>query len=131
MPETLPSAAGEAEFEFVLKGIERPLRVSTQNHIMRIAREAVSNAARHGKSSRITVVLHYEPESVTLEILDNGSGFDSSAKPPIGHFGLIGMRERANKIHGTLQVVSTPDKGTTIRFILPYSSPEALPRNRS
>ena len=130
MPETLPSAAGEAEFEFVLKGIERPLRVSTQNHIMRIAREAVSNAARHGKSSRITVVLHYEPESVTLEILDNGSGFDSSAKPPIGHFGLIGMRERANKIHGTLQVVSTPDKGTTIRFTLPHSSPEALPRKR-
>ena len=40
------------------------------------------------------------------------------------------MRERANKIHATLQVISTVDIGTTLRLTLPYSSPEALPRNR-
>ena len=91
---------------------------------------AVFNAARHGKPGRITVTLRYESESVTLEIDDNGCGFDASAKPPTGHFGIIGMRERANKIHAALQVISTVDIGTTLRLTLPYSSPEALPRNR-
>jgi signal transduction histidine kinase len=130
MRETLPPAAGDADFEFLREGTDRRLRATTQNHLMRMAREAVFNAARHGKPGRITVTLRYESESVTLEIDDNGCGFDASAKPPTGHFGIIGMRERANKIHATLQVISTVDIGTTLRLTLPYSSPEALPRNR-
>ena len=130
MRETLPPAAGDADFEFLREGTDRRLRATTQNHLMRMAREAVFNAARHGKPGRITVTLRYESESVTLEIDDNGCGFDASVKPPTGHFGIIGMRERANKIHATLQVISTVDIGTTLRLTLPYSSPEALPRNR-
>jgi signal transduction histidine kinase len=130
MRETLPPAAGDSEFEFVLHGTDRRLRGTTQNHLMRIAREAVFNAARHGKATRITVTLTYDSEGVTLEIDDDGCGFDSSAPAPAGHFGLLGMQERANKIQGTLQVVSTPDKGTNIRLVLPYSSPEALPRDK-
>jgi signal transduction histidine kinase len=70
--------------------------------------------------------LAYTGEGVTLEVEDDGKGFDTSLPPPVGHFGLTGMRERVNKIHGWFSLTSTPGKGTKIEVSMPYSSPEAL-----
>lgn len=135
LPEAMQASLNDqvwetgAAFDFSVEGTPRPLRSTTQNHLLRIAREALTNALRHGKPSRIRCLLSYTPESVTLEVEDDGSGFDSSKTPPAGHFGLTGMRERANKIQAQFSLISNLGTGTKIRVYLPYSSPEALPRN--
>jgi signal transduction histidine kinase len=116
--------------DFSVAGSSVHLRATTQNHLLRIAREAVSNALRHGKASQIRCHLTYSAEGVALEIEDNGGGFDASQLAPVGHFGLIGMAERANKIQAQFSLTSSPGSGTKIRLYLPYSSPEALPRLR-
>jgi signal transduction histidine kinase len=114
--------------DFSAAGPSTPLRATTQNHLLRIAREGVSNALRHGKASQVRCHLTYSAEGVALEIEDNGSGFDASQAAPVGHFGLTGMAERANKIQAQFSLISNPGSGTKIRLYLPYSSPEALPR---
>ena len=114
--------------DFLAAGPSMPLRATTQNHLLRIAREAMSNALRHGKASQVRCHLTYSAEGVALEIADNGCGFDASQAVPVGHFGLTGMAERANKIQAQFSLISNPGSGTKIRLYLPYSSPEALPR---
>lgn len=116
--------------DFTVVGSSIHLRATTQNHLLRIAREAVSNALRHGKASQVRCHLNYSAEGVALEIEDNGGGFDTSQLVPVGHFGLIGMAERANKIQAQFSLTSNPGSGTKIRLYLPYSSSEALPRLR-
>lgn len=116
--------------DFSVAGPSIHLRATTQNHLMRIAREAVSNALRHGKASQVLCHLTYSAEGVAIEIEDNGSGFDASQPVPIGHFGLTGMAERANKIQALFSLISNPGSGTKIRLYLPYSSPEAFPKLR-
>ena len=136
LPEALREALAHqvretgADLDFSATGPSVPLRATTQNHLLRIAREAVSNALRHGKASNVRCHLTYSREGVALEIEDNGSGFDSSQATPLGHFGLTGMHERANKIQAQFSLTSNPGFGTKIRLYLPYSSPEALPRER-
>ena len=132
MKESLEEKARETGvcLDFIVEGEPRMLRSTTQNHLLRIAREALNNAHRHGKASHVVCHLSYTAEGVTLEVEDNGSGFDSNQPPPAGHFGLIGMRERANKIHGRFFLSSTLGKGTKIQVHMPYTSPEAVTRER-
>lgn len=129
MGESLAAKARETHttLDFSTAGPPRTLRSTTQNHLLRIAREALNNAQIHGKASAFRCRLAYTGEGVDLELEDNGAGFDTSVPAPPGHFGLIGMRERANKIHAAFSLVSAPGGGTRIRVSLPYASPEALP----
>ena len=136
LPEAMRESLNEkiretnATLDFSVEGSPQPLRSTTQNHLLRIAREALTNALRHGKASHVRCNLSYAVDGVTLEVEDNGHGFDSTQPPPVGHFGLTGMRERANKIQSQFFLSSNPDTGTKIRVYLPYSSPEALPIER-
>ena len=132
MKESLEEKALETgvSLDFLVEGEPLILRSTTQNHLLRIAREALNNAHRHGKASHVRCNLRYSLDGFTLEVEDNGHGFDSTQPPPVGHFGLTGMRERANKIQAQLYISSNPDTGTKIRVYLPYSSPEALPIER-
>jgi signal transduction histidine kinase len=133
MRESLPAVAAGAAAAFHVEshGTPQPLRATTQNHLLRIAREAVFNATRHASPGKISVHLTYDAEGVTLEIIDDGTGFDVTRKPPAGHFGVVGMRERANKIHAEFSIESPPGNGTNVRVRLPWSSPVARPRSRS
>ena len=132
MQESLEEKAQETgvSLDFSVQGDPRILRSTTQNHLLRIAREALNNAHRHGKASRVHCHLAYSEEGFTLKLEDNGSGFDAGLLTPAGHFGLIGMRERANKIHARFSLSSTPGHGTTIEVHMPYTSPEAGLRER-
>jgi signal transduction histidine kinase len=132
MKESLEEKARETgvSLDFSLEGEPRILRSTTQNHLLRIARESLNNAHRHGKASRVHCLLAYAKEGITLEVEDNGSGFDTSLAPPVGHFGLTGMRERANKIHAQFSLTSTPGQGTKVHVYMPYTSPEAVTRER-
>ena len=121
--EILPPVAEGSEFRFIVEGTPRKLPATTTNHLVRIAREAVINARRHAKPTWIEVSLHYETDEIRLEIIDDGSGFDPKQRPPAGHFGITGMRERANKIFAELEIESSPSIGTKVQLRLPSSSP--------
>jgi signal transduction histidine kinase len=80
--------------------------------LVRIACEAVANAARHSGARRVVLVLGREADGVRLDIIDRGRGFDP--RGPTTGFGLISMRERARAIGARLQVESASGRGTRV-----------------
>jgi signal transduction histidine kinase len=88
--------------------VDRPQR----HALVRIAREAVLNAVRHGKVDRVKVELSRDDDGSLLRISDDGPGFDLAGRQT--GFGLISMRERAEALPGTFVLTTQPDKGTTV-----------------
>jgi PAS domain S-box-containing protein len=85
--------------------------------IFRIAQEAVSNAVLHSGASKISVALAFSADEVRLEVVDNGHGFVlplAHKLISLGHFGIIGMQERADMFGGDFHIESTPGKGTKV-----------------
>jgi signal transduction histidine kinase len=93
--------------------------------LLQIAREALSNVARHAGATETTVRLAADETALHLEIRDNGRGFDPSVMPREGHFGLANMRARAAALGGTLQVESASGGGTNIIVSIPVDYEEA------
>jgi signal transduction histidine kinase len=91
---------------------------------LQIAREAVSNALRHGRATRITLRMHKGDREVCLLVQDNGAGFNADRQREGGH-GLGNMRARAERIGATLRVTSTPGKGARVLANLPVLQPSA------
>jgi signal transduction histidine kinase len=89
------------------------LPADVQVTFYRVCQEALANIAKHAGASRVQIDLQYEVGAVTLQIRDNGRGFDLS-HTPAGHYGLSMMRERAKAIDATLVVASQPGQGTEI-----------------
>lgn len=118
-------ASHRVDFRFERRG-ERPrLDGVTENHLLRLAQEAVTNALKHAKATEIRVGLWEEPTQLTLRVQDNGRGMElgrEGARAQAGQFGLIGMRERADKLQARFNIVSTEGRGTTIEVILPRST---------
>ena len=103
-----------------------PLRPEVETALFRICQEAMSNIARHAEADGVLVQVGVEAGALTVEIEDDGKGFDAdrvsaSERRP---FGLLGIRERAELIGGTVQIDSAPGKGTRIRVRLPLPAPE-------
>lgn len=94
--------------------IELPPAV--EEGLYRIAQEALNNALKHASATAVTVRLGAQAGRVELEVADNGCGFDARAGQGQGGLGLIGMRERAEKLRGVLTVVSTPGEGTRVKI---------------
>jgi PAS domain S-box-containing protein len=105
---------------------EPDVSLAVKEALFRIAQEALQNAARHARSDRLDVRLAREPSALTLEVCDNGVGFDPAAPYP-GHLGLHSMRERAMKAGGTLDIISAPDCGTQVRVHIPVSANATTP----
>jgi signal transduction histidine kinase len=114
----LATEAG-AHFSLEVKGEPYHLAGPSEIHLLRIAHEAVANAARHASPRLIQVKLEFTPETISLEVRDDGCGFDTNAPAPRGHFGMLGIRERVNKLQGTIQTHSEPGKGTRIHVVVP------------
>jgi signal transduction histidine kinase len=93
---------------------------------LRIAQEAVSNALKHGRATRLHLALRSDADSIVLTVEDNGQGFaaeERQSSPGRGeHLGLLSMRERAERIRGRLAIVSAPGRGTTIQATVPIPS---------
>jgi signal transduction histidine kinase len=96
------------------------LPADVEYNVLRIAQEAITNAVRHSGAGTIEVTLASTPEQLSLTVRDDGAGFAANGRehPQPGHYGLIGMRERAAQVQGKLQVESAPGEGTTIRLEL-------------
>jgi len=90
-----------------------------QLHLLRITQEAVQNAVRHGEATKIRIVLTSSHNMLTLEIRDNGSGFQSELLLTIRGIGLTAMQQRLALLNGSLNVESRPGQGTTIRARVP------------
>jgi ligand-binding sensor domain-containing protein len=96
-------------------GAYRALEPRVEREVLRIAQEALSNVLRHAQASETKVDLHYSDEALLLTIEDNGRGFDSDKTAHAdGHYGLVGMRERAATIDGKLEVTSRVGTGTKV-----------------
>jgi signal transduction histidine kinase len=113
------AAARGADFQLNVTGEPHALSGVFDTHLLRIAQEGVANAVRHADACAIAVDLDYSPGAVTLTIRDDGRGFDPDMPPPDGHFGLLGIQERANKMQAGLDIESAPGEGTTIRVVVP------------
>jgi signal transduction histidine kinase len=89
--------------------------------LYRIAQEALNNVLHHAQAKHAIVSLQFEKE-IRLEVSDDGIGFNVPNSPtefaPSGHFGFLGMRERADLIGGRLDVQSEPGKGTRLSVTL-------------
>ena len=84
--------------------------------ILRIAHEALHNALHHAHAERVTVHLSERDERVTVEVSDDGIGFDpAGADARSRHLGLTSMEERARELGGELRIHSAPGAGTTVR----------------
>ncbi len=111
--------------------VESYLDYHQQGIIFYIIEEAVNNARKHAQASLITVTLKRLPDSVMIEIKDNGIGFDMScvtnAYDLSGSLGLVNMRERAELLHGSLSIESSEGSGTTITVLIPFHAPDMTP----
>ncbi|HZA45355.1 MAG TPA: PAS domain-containing protein [Rubrobacter sp.] len=87
--------------------------LETKEALYRIAQEALHNIVKHARASNVLLKMQSDFEQMTLEISDDGIGFDAKGAFP-GHLGLRSMRERASRLGGMLKVESAPDKGTRI-----------------
>ena len=112
---------------FEIVGEERSLFREANLAIYRIAQAAVSNAVRHGQTDFIEIQLAFQEKGILLTVEDNGTGFTPPERPSDlalqGHFGLIGMYERAIRLGGHLSIRSEPGQGTKIATFLPYILP--------
>ncbi|MFI6880989.1 sensor histidine kinase [Streptomyces sp. NPDC050400] len=108
--------------DFTLTGHAEPLHDEIEATLLRITEEALSNAARHAHATRLGVTLSFMAGEVTLDVRDDGRGFDPYAMPArtgTGGFGLDGMRARAERLAGAVTVESEPGGGTAISARVP------------
>jgi signal transduction histidine kinase len=110
------------QIEFEKSGEEQRLSPEVELALYRIAQEALSNVVRHSEASRAELLIAFSGQGTKLEVSDNGRGFEMPRSPtdfaPNGHFGLLGIRERADLIGARLEVESTPGKGTRLKVRL-------------
>jgi len=115
------TAGSGVDVEVEVDGPAAPLPEEMEQHLLRIAQEAVTNALKHAGARRIGVTLHLEARKLFLRIVDDGRGFDGldAFSSRGGHFGLIGMRERAERMGGELRLSSHPGEGTELEVTVP------------
>jgi len=129
LPAALSQAAHEwtagssVEIHVDVEGESRRLPEETEQHLLRIAQEAVTNAVKHAHARRVRIHLAMENRKLSLRVADDGKGFeqDEAFSEIGGHFGLLGMRERAERMGGELQLHSEPGHGTEVEVTVPLT----------
>ncbi|MEA2174017.1 MAG: two-component system, chemotaxis family, CheB/CheR fusion protein [Blastocatellia bacterium] len=106
----------ELPADFHSTGLDQQrLSPDIETNLYRIAQEALNNIYKHARATRVDVILECRDHLAVLIIEDDGVGFDPEAKTNLNHgIGLVGMRERAALVGGTLEIESTPGEGTTL-----------------
>ena len=119
---TPTATAANIKLDLAVKGSVVRLDARLESDLLRVAQEAVANAIHHASPGKIDITLDYAPDFVTMTVQDDGCGFDASSAPPRGHFGLLGMQERANQQHARLIIESRPGAGTKVSLQTPTAS---------
>jgi signal transduction histidine kinase len=124
LPEALAKTVTEwsrstaTRAEFTVTGAVAPLHDEIQATLLRIAQEALTNTAKHARATRVGVTLSYMGDEITLDVRDDGRGFDPATEAGLG-YGLTGMRARAERLAGTVDTESEPGFGTAISARVP------------
>lgn len=124
LPEALMMVGNElsrdytVSFQGAIEGATRELNPLVQEEALRIGAEALSNAFRHARATRIGMTIVFGRRRFEIRVVDDGSGFDVSSVKP-GRWGLKGIRERAGKIRGKVNIASQPGAGTTVELHIP------------
>lgn len=114
----------ELKVRLQIKGERRRLDPVVETALFRVAQEALTNVARHAEVFHANMELRFEAHQVSLEISDQGIGFNPPSISNSGSgWGLAGMRERAESIGGVLTLTSAPGSGTSVRIIVPIALP--------
>jgi signal transduction histidine kinase len=130
LPEALRrigrDVTAEAGLRFSLTVAGRPRRCAArlENELLRIGQEAIINAVRHAQASEIQLELRFEPDAVSLKVLDDGCGFTPPPTRQEGdpHYGLVSMRERAENLGGRLTIARSLSGGTEVEAVVPTSA---------
>jgi signal transduction histidine kinase/ligand-binding sensor domain-containing protein len=121
--EVVPQGKGgeQVRFRVIVDGARQPLHPLLRDDIYRIGREALINAFRHAQAKKIEVELQYSPNRLRVLVRDDGRGIEPQilASGRDGHWGLPGMRERAEQIGARLQVYSSAMAGTEVELSIP------------
>jgi signal transduction histidine kinase len=104
-----------AEIELTVHGIEKPLNYARSEALYRVCQESMTNSIRHGKATRIEIIIKFSENKVKLFIVDNGVGCENIKKG----FGLLGMEQRLYSVGGTLYYGSGGEKGFNISAEVP------------
>lgn len=120
LPQLARNLATSAEpaVSLAVTGGTFPLPPAIAVGLYRIAQEAIANIVRHAAARQLEIRLHVNPDQALLVVADDGRGFDPQ-HIPAGHFGLVGMHERAHLLGGTLEIRSAPNGGTQVRVVVP------------
>jgi signal transduction histidine kinase len=138
-PSTVPEGGLFASIEQRLRAVEGRsgvkynfqadktlvLQPGVENALYAITVEALNNALKYARADQVWVALIRDGNSISLEISDNGSGFDPEQAIQSGGLGLASMRERVAELQGNIQIDSTPGEGANIRVCIPDPSAEA------
>jgi signal transduction histidine kinase len=111
-----------AAFKTVVEGSILELNLLIRNESYSIGREAIINALKHSDGHNIEVEITYDPRQFRLRVRDDGRGIDARILEEggrAGHWGFQGMRERAGKIGGQLELWSRPGAGTEVALLVP------------
>ncbi len=114
------------EVSFVNEGLAKELPAALEATLYCIVQEALNNAKRHARASRVSLELKNDGNDLTLVIADNGCGFNVdellAAQAQSDAYGLLSMAERAGLAGGRMEIDSNPGAGTTLRFVVPVSA---------
>jgi two-component system sensor histidine kinase UhpB len=117
------SQAANIPVEFQRQGTEKRLNPNVELALYRMAQEALNNVARHAQASHACLSISFSTKDVVMQVTDDGKGFEVPKSPaefaPSGHFGLLGLHERADLIGAQLGIHSSPDQGSQITVHLP------------
>jgi signal transduction histidine kinase len=113
------------DVRLAIPGERIELSAHARGELLQIAREALSNTARHAHATTARVSVRRDAETLRMEVADDGTGFDTAAAAPGGHLGLANMRDRASRLGGTLEIESGSG-GTTIIVIIPMIGPRGM-----
>jgi ligand-binding sensor domain-containing protein/two-component sensor histidine kinase len=124
LPEIAKRLAAALQTRVQVVGAPRKLNPTTEINLLRIFQEALANTVKHAHARTVDVELRYTPESLALRVRDDGRGFDTEKLCPSGngHYGLIGMRERAERIGGHLTLHSRQGEGTELLVEVPIGA---------
>jgi signal transduction histidine kinase/ligand-binding sensor domain-containing protein len=110
----------QVQLDLVVSGAPQQCPPRVKEQLLLIGQEAVSNAVRHGNPTRVGMELACSADHMQLRISDDGRGFDpAGVAETAGHYGLRGMRERAEQVRGTVVIHSSPGAGTRVEAVVP------------
>jgi PAS domain S-box-containing protein len=103
---------------------ERRLPIGIEEELYRIAQEGLNNVVKHAAAKQVRIQIQYDQDSVWLDMVDDGLGFDTKTADQSGGFGLQGIRERVQRLGGSLKIESAPLKGTRLSVWVPTKGME-------